>query len=126
MTFKPGNDDGKETQFKPGESGNPAGRPVGAKSLRASLQEMMEMELEVMDPITKKMGKKTVREIINMKAVANAMKGDSRAIQFVHERLEGKPKQEMDLNANVTKMDKIKRDGKEIDFDVGGTASDNA
>jgi len=30
--FKPGNDDGKETRFKPGQSGNPGGKPVGARN----------------------------------------------------------------------------------------------
>jgi hypothetical protein len=121
MTFKPGNDDGKDTQFKPGESGNPAGKAPGTENLTTSLRKYMEMEIEVVDPITKEPGKKKIRDIINMKAIANAIKGDQKAIQFVHERLEGKPRQEMDINANVTKMDKIKKDGKEIDFNVGDT-----
>jgi hypothetical protein len=30
--FQPGNSAGDATQFKPGQSGNPAGRPLGARS----------------------------------------------------------------------------------------------
>ena len=31
----------KHTQFKPGQSGNPAGRPKGAKNLKTDLEEEM-------------------------------------------------------------------------------------
>lgn len=33
---------GKDTQFKPGQSGNPAGRPKGRKSLSTEIQRMMD------------------------------------------------------------------------------------
>jgi hypothetical protein len=35
---------GKSTQFKPGESGNPAGRPKGAKHINTWIQELVEDE----------------------------------------------------------------------------------
>jgi hypothetical protein len=45
---------------------------------------------------------------------------------FMLKNLGYSDKQEIDLNANVTKMDKIKVDGKEIDFDIGdGDESDS-
>lgn len=33
---------GKDTQFKPGQSGNPAGKPKGARSLSSTIREMMD------------------------------------------------------------------------------------
>lgn len=30
--FKPGNEHGKPTRFQPGQSGNPGGKPVGARN----------------------------------------------------------------------------------------------
>ena len=105
--------------FKPGQSGNPKGKPKGTMSLTANLRKLMEKEIDVTDPITKETGKKKIGEIINLRLIANAIKGDARSIKLVQERLEGKPSQEVNLNAKVTKMDKIKRDGKEIDFNVG-------
>jgi hypothetical protein len=33
---------GKDTQFKPGESGNPEGRPKGARSLSTIIRDMLE------------------------------------------------------------------------------------
>lgn len=117
--FEPGNDAGKEHRFKPGQSGNPAGKPKGTMSLTANLRALMEKEIDVVDPITKEPGKKKIGEVINLRLIANSIKGDARSIKIVQERLEGKPKQEVDVNAKVTTMDKIKRDGKEMDFNVG-------
>ena len=37
----------KETQFKPGQSGNPNGRPKGSRNVATDLQEELDEEIEV-------------------------------------------------------------------------------
>jgi hypothetical protein len=82
--------------FKPGQCGNPKGRPKGSKSLTGILRAYMDKELEIDDPIEKKRVKKRIGDIINLKLISNAIKGDDRAIKQVFERLEGMPTQKVD------------------------------
>ena len=53
----------KEFQFKPGQSGNPNGRPAGLKSMKAIIREEMNR------PITIKEGKETA-EMTMKQAIA--------------------------------------------------------
>ena len=71
----------KSSQFKPGQSGNPKGRPKGAKNLKTELEE----ELLEKVPI-KEHGK--VRKVSKQRALlkaqmAKAMKGDPRAANVI-------------------------------------------
>jgi hypothetical protein len=74
---------GRATQFKPGESGNPGGRP------KAILSDWLRREMEVLDPETQQEVAQKVARVLIQKALA----GDIRAIQVLAERLEGKPQQ---------------------------------
>lgn len=69
------------TQFKPGQSGNPAGRPNGAKNLKTDLSE------ELAETIPAKENGKT-KNITKQRAMvksltAKAIKGDPRAISIL-------------------------------------------
>lgn len=82
--------------FEPGKSGNPNGRPKGSRSLTYILRQYMEKELDIDDPITKARVSKKIGDIINLKLISNAIKGDHQSIKQVFDRLEGMPKQEID------------------------------
>ena len=72
---------GKETRFKPGETGNPNGRPKGSKNLKTMLIELLsaqDSEGEHSRPIVMQLFRKAFRD------------GDMRALQEIIERIEGK------------------------------------
>lgn len=78
--------------FKPGESGNPEGRPKGSKNLSTILREMLELEIEV-DGV-----KITQKDAMIKKLIKKSTDGDIKAIQEIFDRTEGKAKQEIKLD----------------------------
>lgn len=75
--FKKGNEIGKESRWKKGESGNPNGRRNAYTDL-------------IKDFSFSKVGERERREVVIAKLFQLAERGDLRAIQFIVERLEGK------------------------------------
>jgi hypothetical protein len=68
----------KASQFKPGQSGNPKGRPKGSKNLSAVLQKVLSQRL----PIREGNKRRTVStlEAVVLKHVSKALQGENRAI----------------------------------------------
>jgi hypothetical protein len=68
-------------QFQPGQSGNPSGRPKGARSLKADLREELDEMVSFAD------GKHSLQlskqRVLIKKLVAAALEGDSRAMATV-------------------------------------------
>lgn len=67
----------KTTQFKPGQSGNPKGRPKGVKNLTTDLQEELETKVQITEDGKSKMV--TKQRAMLKQLVQKAMKGDSKA-----------------------------------------------
>lgn len=68
----------KETRFKPGQSGNPKGRPKGIKNLATDLEEELQEKILVTEG-----GKQqeTTKQRAMLKSLfAKALKGDTRAV----------------------------------------------
>lgn len=87
------------TPFKPGQSGNPAGRPKGSVSVKAELQKLVNIilknEYNALSGETENMpvGRKVALNLLD-KALADA---DLNAIVKVIEHLDGKPAQAINL-----------------------------
>jgi hypothetical protein len=69
------------TRWKPGQSGNPRGRPKGTKGLATILHESMQQKIEINE-------KGQIRRISVWEAIVktlrnNALKGDFKAITFL-------------------------------------------
>ena len=79
--------------WKPGISGNPNGRPPSEDSLNNLLRE----ELEKVDP-DKKLSNK---EIIAAALVRMAKEGNRQAIETIFNRLDGTPKQSLEVTGNI-------------------------
>jgi len=75
-------------QFKPGQSGNPAGRPKGA-SVTARIKKIIEQnEGEIADALVKA-------------AIKNALKGDFRFWNAIVERVDGKVTEQIEQSGST-------------------------
>lgn len=82
----------KDTRFKPGQSGNPNGRPKDAISVVTALKRKLLECPEGMD-------KKTYLDLLVSKMLAKALKdGDVAMIRDIINRIDGLPKQTIDQN----------------------------
>lgn len=79
----------KATQFKPGASGNPKGRPKGARSVNDEIHKVLTT------PVTVFQNGKPIRmtpvEMILKKLVASAVKGDFKASKYVVQLVKDHP-----------------------------------
>lgn len=83
-------------EFKPGQSGNPAGRPKGSKSLSTVLKEMLEEEITVSID-GQPAGKKPFKEVIVRRLLKAANDGDIKAIGTIFDRVDGKAPQHIEI-----------------------------
>jgi len=86
-------------QWKPGESGNPKGRPKGSRSISDYLRRFGELDtpeqlrekMRAMFPqVARKGDKFTMEEALWLSAYVHAIKGESWAFNFIADRTEGK------------------------------------
>jgi hypothetical protein len=103
------------TAFKPGQSGNPAGRP---KSI--TLSEALRLELAKMLPGDTH--ERTFAEVIAQQLVRAAATGNILAAKEIADRTEGRPKQAVDMTMNVTDWRELARQNGLNEADVIGEA----
>jgi Family of unknown function (DUF5681) len=76
----------KQYQFRPGQSGNPKGRPKGAKNAATLLQDILGRRIEVRTGST--LRKMTVLEAMLTRFAESALKGDTKSAAFLLQRYE--------------------------------------
>jgi hypothetical protein len=75
-----------ENRFKAGRSGNPKGRPKGAKSETTILRELLNRKIEIREG--GKIRKITVLEAILLRFTEAALKGNTKTAAFLFDRYE--------------------------------------
>jgi hypothetical protein len=93
----------KATQFKPGQSGNPSGRPK-KKPVSERYAESIEMPLP--ENIRKQLGLKpgaTWGDAVAMGTIRSAVKGNQAAAKELREGIEGKAREQIELSVDVNK-----------------------
>ena len=71
----------KSTQFKPGTSGNPKGRPKGSRPVGALLQEIIQQKIAVTE--NGRTRRLPVLEIMLRRLANDAMRGEPRSVKFL-------------------------------------------
>ncbi len=100
-------DDIVKHQYKKGQSGNPSGRPKGALNSRTILRKFLELTEEVENPVTGIKEDMSQLEILYLKQIAKARKGDLPALKEILDRYEGKPIQTVEQNIKVDPVEQI-------------------
>jgi hypothetical protein len=90
-----------ETEFKPGQSGNPKGRPKGVPNAKTRMARFLELSINGKNPITKEDELFTVAELMDLQVISKAIKGDLQAWEKINDRLEGKAKQTTEHSGEI-------------------------
>ena len=78
------------TPWKPGQSGNPAGKPKGTEHSSTRLKRLLGAVGKMKNPLTKREEEFTGLEMMDAAIISRAMKGDVGAYREILDRLEGK------------------------------------
>lgn len=68
-----------------------AGRKKGSSAMSDRLKDMLNHNINYLDPIEGEPTRKQIKEHINMTLIKKALDGDLKAIQEIYDRTEGKP-----------------------------------
>ena len=90
--------------FKPGESGNPDGKPKGTLNFKTRAKWLLEATEEITHPVTGKKVTISIADQIDVALIRAARKGESWAVKEVLDRLEGKSAQAVDITSDGEKI----------------------
>jgi len=91
--------------FKPGQSGNPKGKPKGARHFSTLIKEAIQ---KVADGEDEPADRLIVKQLVD-----KAKQGDLQAIDRVLDRVDGKAEQTINLDAEVTTNDGLTQEEKQ-------------
>jgi hypothetical protein len=95
-----GADNIKKHEFKKGQSGNPAGRPVGSKNRSTIAKKWLETPEQFKNPITGEIEELTQEDIGTLALIKKMRSGDVRAYDSLMDSAHGKAIQTNDVNVN--------------------------
>lgn len=72
-------------RWKPGQSGNPSGKPKGTKHRATLIKKWLDVEQEFENPITGELVKITQEEIMILAQIKKARSGDSKSFELLLE-----------------------------------------
>jgi hypothetical protein len=91
--------------FKKGQSGNPAGRPVGSKNRSTVARKWLEATEKSKNPITGDLEELTQEDIGTLALIKKMRQGDVRAYKELMDSMYGTAKETIDLNTNDVGID---------------------
>ncbi len=94
--------------FKPGQSGNPAGRPKGSKNRSTIIKKWLTALDKGKNPMTGDTEDMTVEDKMTLALIAKALKGDTSAYKALMDSAYGQPKQELETTGNSEIITRIK------------------
>jgi hypothetical protein len=104
-----------EPRWKKGESGNPKGRPKGAKSRATIARYWMEVEQSAKNPITGTNEKMSQEDLMTLALVKKAREGDVNAYKALMDSCYGAPVQQIQQEqTNIDLSDLSTKEIKEL------------
>lgn len=97
-----GNFPNKETQFKPGQSGNPNGRPKGAEGRAAIAKKWLSVMSEGENIITRQHEELTEEDWQFLSLVKQGRRGNVKAIEMLFEMLYGPIEKKLEHGGNIS------------------------
>jgi hypothetical protein len=94
--------------FKPGQSGNPKGRPKGAKSRSTVIKRWLEAMDKGKNPMTGEVEEMSVEDKMTLALIGKALKGDTQAYKALMDSAYGQPKQEIENTGHSEVITRIK------------------
>lgn len=89
----------EETKWKKGDpSPNPSGKPKGTLSFKTRIKRWLEAEMEEENPETGLKEKMPLIDIIILKQVQKARRGNDKSFEMLKNHIESLPKQGIDLS----------------------------
>lgn len=82
--------------YKPGESGNPNGRPKGSKNRSTIAKQWLEINEKTSNPITGKTELLTQEDLLTLAQIKKAREGDVNAYKALMDSAYGTPNQKID------------------------------
>lgn len=89
-------------QWKPGQSGNPSGKPKGTKHRATIVKKWLDAEQDFINPITEEIQSLTQEEIMILAQIRKARAGDSKAFELLMEF--GYVKEEQTIGIEITEV----------------------
>lgn len=83
--------------FKPGQSGNPKGRPKGSLNWGTLFTRALKYKVDAKDPRTQEQRRMRLSEVTVLATIQAAAKGNVKAMGLICDRTEGKVTQPMEL-----------------------------
>lgn len=106
-----GENQAKDTRFKPGQSGNPAGRPKGRKTLTSLLKDELyktAVDMKTGQPILVDGQEVTWADLlIKQSLYKGIIKGKKEEHQMIYDRIEGKAMARIQLSDDTEKDDEF-------------------
>jgi Family of unknown function (DUF5681) len=93
------------SQFKPGQSGNPSGRPKGSQNLQTLFNKVLDEEISLRDGAEVK--KITKAEAVVRSVVIAALKGDPRNVAILFRLAEQAGQFQDDNSADITQIRRV-------------------
>ena len=100
-----GKEDIKAHEFKPGQSGNPNGRPKGSKNRSTLAKKWLEVKESITNPITGEKEELEQQDIMTLALIKKARKGDVQAHKELMDSAYGKSLQQTDITSGGERIE---------------------